>query len=210
MIKYIVFDFDGTLVDSKAIFISVFNQLAEQYDFKKMEPDKIEYLQQLSLKERFRYLRVPLYKLPFLTAKFLKRYRQSIGHILLVPGMDHALQQLKNKGYSLGIVSTNNESNIRQFLLTNQIEDIDKIYCSSKLFGKDQVIKKFIKSCHLQSSEMIYVGDEQRDIIAARKNQVKAIWVSWGYDVAAVAQKENPDYMVSSPAEIVNIVASIS
>ncbi len=31
MSKYVVFDFDGTLVDSKAVFVSAFNQLADKY-----------------------------------------------------------------------------------------------------------------------------------------------------------------------------------
>ena len=36
MQKYIVFDFDGTLVDSQNIFVPIYNQLAEKHGYKKL------------------------------------------------------------------------------------------------------------------------------------------------------------------------------
>ena len=75
MIKYVVFDFDGTLVDFKAVFISVFNQLAEKHGFKKIELSNIEILRKLSIKERCKHLNLPLYKIPFLSAELLDLYK---------------------------------------------------------------------------------------------------------------------------------------
>ena len=55
---------------------------------------------------------------------------------------------------------------------------------------------------------MIYVGDEQRDIIACKKVGVDVIWVGWGYDVIETIQEASPDYMVYTPNEILHIVQS--
>jgi phosphoglycolate phosphatase len=82
MAKYVVFDFDGTLVDSKAVFLSVFNQLADKYRFKRIDENNINDVRQLSMRERIRVLNVPVYKLPLLTAEFISLYKRSIDSIL--------------------------------------------------------------------------------------------------------------------------------
>ena len=86
MIKYVLFDFDGTLVDSREAFITAFNHLAHKYNFKKIEPANIDHLKGLSMIDRFRFLNVPLYKLPFLTKAFLSLYKSEVGSISLIAG----------------------------------------------------------------------------------------------------------------------------
>jgi phosphoglycolate phosphatase len=206
MVKYIVFDFDGTLVDSKSVFISAFNQLAEQHGFNKILPENIEHLKALPIKERFGYLNFPFYKLPFLTNKFLKLYRQSLPEVLVVDGIGDLLPTLKALGYHLGIISTNSEPTIREFLQRKELNSIDAVYCSSKLFGKDRVIRKFMKAYGLKPSEIIYVGDEQRDIAASQKVGVKVIAVTWGYDSVQAIEDAQPNYIVSNPGEILAIL----
>ena len=205
MVKYVAFDFDGTLVHSQVAFVSVYNLLAEKYRLKRMEPDIIPYLRTLSIKERCRYMNLPLYKILFFTAEFLKLYQAVLPDISLIEGMPPVLHELKNQGYQLAIISTNNEKNIRQFLHHNQFYLITRVFCSTNLFGKDKVIRKFLKTYNLKPSEVLYVGDEHRDIIACRKNNVKVIWVSWGYDELESLKDDRPDFIAHTPTDILNI-----
>ncbi|MDQ4141879.1 MAG: HAD hydrolase-like protein [Bacteroidota bacterium] len=209
MIRYIVFDFDGTLVDSKAVLISVFNQIAQKYKLKSMEADTITYLQQLSITERCQNLGLPLYRLPFLSAEFLTLYKNSIKDVLLIEGVKSLIEKLSQQGYMLAIISSNSVNNIRNFLHSNQIHDIKLIYSARNIFGKDKVIKKFLKTYQLSNHEVIYVGDEARDIVACKKNGIKVIWVNWGYDISEIASKEKPDFVANSPEEILEIIDSL-
>jgi phosphoglycolate phosphatase len=204
--KYIVFDFDGTLVDSKATFIATYNQLAQKNSFKLLTLPDIEVLRKLSVKERCRFLEVPLYRLPFLATEFLRQYQKSIGQVLLVPGMAEVLQQLKLRGYALAIISSNAEANIRQFLQHNELDFIPAIYCSRDLFGKDKLIKKFLRKYRLQPPEIIYIGDEHRDVVACQKSNVKIIWASWGYEGLPLPQNLQPDYVATSPNQILDYI----
>lgn len=52
MLKYVVFDFDGTLVDSQDIFVPIYNQLAEKHGYKTVSEVEIEPLRKLSIPER--------------------------------------------------------------------------------------------------------------------------------------------------------------
>ncbi len=70
MYKHIVFDFDGTLADSRSVFLRCYNELAAKHGFNIIDEGNIERLKKLSIVERLRHLKVPLLWLPFLTRKF--------------------------------------------------------------------------------------------------------------------------------------------
>ena len=150
MIKYIIFDFDGTLADSREVFISVFNQIAEKHNYRKMEAENLHHLRTLTITERCRYLKVPLYRIPFLATEFLSLYKKALQNVVLFEGIKELLEALNSIGYEMAIISSNAESNISDFLKSNGIGTISKIYCSTSLFGKDKLIKGFLKSMAFQ------------------------------------------------------------
>jgi len=209
MIKCIIFDFDGTLVDSKDVFVSVFNQLAAKYNFKKMKQADIEHLRKLSIMERCKLLNFPLYKLPFLASELHRQYKNHLKNLVLFDGIKELLDALKNRGFGLAIISSNSVENIKELLQTNHIDYINDIFSANNFFGKDKVIKKFLKVNQLKESEAIYIGDEQRDIVASKKNGVRVIWVGWGYDVIDLAKKEQPDFIVNTPGEILGVLQKL-
>ncbi len=67
-------------------------------------------------------------------------------------------------------------------------------------------MKKFLKESNVSSSEVVYIGDEQRDIVACKKAGIPIIWVEWGYDAIEVIQNEEPEYKVATPDEILEII----
>jgi phosphoglycolate phosphatase len=205
MIKYILFDFDGTLANSKEVFITCFNQLAVKHGFKQIEKDAIPLLRKMSIKERFRFLKVPYYRMPWLTGQFLALYKQQCKDVALYNNIPDLLLTLKTN-YQLAILSTNSKDIITEVLEKNNISLIDKIYCSSKLFGKSYLIKSFLKKYGLKPSEVLYVGDELRDIEACQAAGIAIAWVSWGYDVQETVQANPPDYIVHQPDELIELL----
>lgn len=107
MRKHILFDFDGTLVDSKVVFVIAYNQLAQRHRFQQITESNLAQLKNLSLVNRLRFLKVPLYRVPFLTKEFLTLYEAGISSLTLIAGMREVLERLAEQGFGIGIVSSN-------------------------------------------------------------------------------------------------------
>lgn len=204
--KHIIFDFDGTLADSTAVFASAWNTLAQKYKFKGIELKEIDTLKKLSISERSKLFDFPMYKLPMILPQFYKLYRQSLNDVHLFEGMKEVLIEINKRGYKILIISSNSKENILEFLKMNGIHCVADVLCSNRIFGKDKVMKKFLKEANVDSSDVVYIGDEQRDIVACKKAGVPIIWVEWGYDAKEVVQNEEPEYSVTKPQEILEII----
>ncbi|UII57093.1 HAD-IA family hydrolase [Cytobacillus spongiae] len=206
MRKYVIFDFDGTLADSQEVFVSSLNKLAEKHRFDKVQVEDLEDLKKLSIKERCKMLNFPMYKMPFIIPQMYKLYLDGIRDVKLFNGVKELLAELYAKGYEIAIISSNSEENIRTFLNENQISIVSQVLCSSKIFGKDKLLNRFMKENQLSPSEIIYVGDEERDILACKKAGVDIIWVGWGYDATDMVQEVEPTYKAFEPQDILAII----
>jgi phosphoglycolate phosphatase len=206
MLRYILFDFDGTLADSREVTIKAINQLADKHRFRRIEPENLKHLLSLPIRERAKLMDVPLYKLPFLVMELLPLYREGLQQVKLFPGIKETLTELKALGYSLAIISSNTVATIQTFLQQQNLPFIDEVICARNIFGKDYAIRKFLKARNLQPKQVMYVGDELRDVVACRKCNVPVAWASWGFDLSETLREEKPDFIVHAPADILEVV----
>jgi phosphoglycolate phosphatase len=58
----------------------------------------------------------------------------------------------------------------------------------------------------LQTDELLYVGDELRDIEACKKAGVRIVAVAWGYDPLPLLVSGNPDGIAKTPEELLRFV----
>ena len=150
-------------------------------------------------------MNIPLWKLPEMVLRVSSKLKNN-KNIKLFPGIIEMLSNLKNN-YKLGIVSSNSKENIIETLKKHNIENLfEFVYSDSSLFGKHLVLKKMCGKNKINPHEVMYVGDEDRDIIAAKKIKIKTIAVTWGFNSKEKLSRENPDYIVDSPMQIIDIV----
>ncbi len=208
MSKNILFDFDGTLVQSENIIVTLYNELTEgKEQYKKVTKEDIESLRNYSLIEKCKVLGVPAYKIPKMYIAAKKAFREHLSSIELKDGIESMLYELKNKGFRLDILSSNDADIISEFVKGKDIGVFDNIYSSNNLFGKHHSIKNYLKKHDLLEKDIWYVGDEVRDIVSCKKAGVKVIAVAWGYDSEQILAKEEPDYLIRKPHEIFGILS---
>lgn len=209
MIKEIIFDLDGTLVDSLEAFIKLGNEMAEKYGYKPVTEEKIRELLKMPMKKRLKELEIPVFKLPKMAVELLNNYHTYAEEVDFVEGAKTLLQKLHSAGYGLSIVSSNSVHNIKSILECNNINVFDNIQSSKGLFGKHITIGKLIKKLGVKKSEVVYVGDEQRDVEACKKIGIKVISVVWGFDSLELLEKVKPDFIALKPDDITDIIISI-
>ncbi|NBI28892.1 HAD-IA family hydrolase [Chengkuizengella marina] len=204
--KHIIFDFDGTIVQSKNLTIDIYNELAAKHNYKLIKKEEIAYLSSLSIPQRSKYLKVPLWKLPRLVNEVRKKYKQRILKVPTVNGVPEVIKELHKLGYQLGIISTNDKKNIIQYLSKHRIKHISKVICSTNVFGKHRLIYKYLNHFKIKKENVIYIGDEIRDIEACKKAKIKIICVSWGFDARRLLEQGKPEYIVDHPQQIKEIM----
>jgi phosphoglycolate phosphatase len=134
-----------------------------------------------------------------------KELNKEIADLKPFTGIAESLFQLKEHGYKLGIITSNMEDNVIAFLKNNNLHlFFDFIHTGTTLFGKHKIIDKLIKRHKFCLDKIIYVGDETRDIEAAKKSKIKIIAVSWGFNSPTILAQYNPDFLVNHPQELVN------
>jgi len=176
-----VFDFDGTLADSADWFFGSLNEVAGRFGFRTTTEDERQALRRLDNREIIRRLQVPLWKLPAIARHMRRRVAENIDSIRLFGGIPEALTALRANGTRLAIVSSNSEANVRRVLGSELAGRIAFYGCGASLFGKTSKLRSAIRHCNVHRERTIYVGDETRDIEAARTAGTASGAVLWGY-----------------------------
>lgn len=206
--KYVIFDFDGTLADSDHLFMKAWNIFADQYHYDHVTEQDLVTSKNLTIHERAKKYNFPMHKLPIILPKMYRYFKNHIDEVQLFNGIKEMLQSLHEKGYKIVIISSNAKENIELLLQKQQVHVVSQVLTSSRLFGKDTVIKKFMKQRQLETRDVLYVGDEVRDIIACNKVGVPFVWVSWGLDGYELIKKEKPLHVVHSPKELSDLLTN--
>lgn len=209
MIKTVFCDFDGTIVDSAQLVYDLFNSFSDKYDYKKMPQERMEYIRSITFRERFKQYDVSFFKVPLLVMDVVREYKKSVPDLQANYEMKEVLKELKGYGVKLILISANSKENIEKFLKLNNMEYFDEIIRSNRFFGRNLTINNYIKSHKLKRDETILIGDEHRDIVAAKKSNIKVISVTWGYDLKELLVSANPEFLVGKPIEILNVMKQV-
>jgi phosphoglycolate phosphatase len=210
MTKTIIFDFDGTLADSMQVLVEITNELSAEFGYRPVTPQQIADLQKLSSRQILKMSGISLWQVPFLMRRFRLAFRQKADDVRLFPDIVQTLQALRHSGYKLGIVSSNSVENISAVLRKHRIEHLFSFIDSSSVFGKGRAIRSSLRANYIRPEEAIYVGDEIRDIDAARKGKIPSIAVTWGFNHADTLMTHQPDYLIHKPQEILPLLAGLS
>ncbi|HEX8903523.1 MAG TPA: HAD hydrolase-like protein [Longimicrobiaceae bacterium] len=189
-----IFDFDGTLADSYPWFLRVVNEAADVYRFQRIEGEMVEALRGHDARHVIAHLRLPPWKVALVARWMRKRMARDIAHISLFGGVGEMLQRLSAAGVALAVVSSNSAGNVRQVLGPANAALIAHYGCGASLFGKGPKLRRVLRDSGVPAGAAIAIGDEVRDLHAARAEGIAFGAVAWGYTrpeaLAALAPEE--------------------
>jgi phosphoglycolate phosphatase len=197
-----IFDFDGTLADSAEWIFGIFNSIAARHRFRQVSPEEIEMLRGMGNRQILAYLGVPRWRLPLIARDMRQRSAAASGEIRLFQGIPELLDHLAAAGITIGVVSSNGEATVRA-VLGERLAGLAQHYeCGVGLFGKAAKLKKLAQRVGVASSEVACIGDETRDIEAARRAGLAALAVTWGLARAEALEACAPDGLLDTVEEL--------
>ncbi len=212
-IKGILFDNDGTLVDTESLILSSFRHTL-QTAFGKVPPDE-ELLkkvgQPLSVQmEDFATDEVSADEL----CKIYREHNHRIhdGMIRLFPGIREMLEELRSRGYKMGVVTSKTrelashglnvlgvlpffECVVGGYDLPKHKPDPEPVIYGAELLG-------------LAPEECAYVGDSPFDMQAGNGAGCLTIAALWGMFSASALRAEHPDFECSAPEDLLALFPS--
>ena len=208
MTKVIIFDFDGTLADTIDILLSITNRLSAEFGFKSATKEELAQLSNLNSWQILQYSGISIFKFPLLIRRLKAELHSEVPHIQLFPGIKEVLLELKKRGFQLGIITSNSRENVLGALEKNGLQDTFTFIYSGSTFGKHKVINKWLRIENIHTEKVVYVGDEIRDIDAAKKTGIKVIAVGWGFNSQEALAAQNPNFLIERPQELIEIMNS--
>ena len=209
-IRLIVFDLDGTLLDSAQAYIAGIQATIHSLGLPKPDASEIrKTIGKLPLAETLGLLGLPQTKI----RKGIKRYqelRPEFSNMIRVyPGVTDVLSALKAKNIECAVLTMKTQASadyrIDQFKLRKFFTDIIGVTELSKA----ATLRKLLLKYKVKSHEAIMIGDGIADIEAAKEVGTWAIAINSGYQEVEKLKEQKPDFFVATLREILICIDKI-
>ena len=214
--KAVLFDLDGTLIDSsegitKSVQYTLDYYGIEEYDLKKLRcfigpPLKLSFMNHYNFTEE---------KAIEAVAKYRERY-QPIGiyECNLYPGVEQCIRELKNKGYLIGMASSKPEVSCRKILehfnIIDLFDDVVGATFDGKIDTKEEVLNEVMRRWkHIDKNDMCLIADTLFDVEGANQVGIKTVGVSFGFGDISEMKEAGAVTICDSMAEVIDAVEKV-
>ncbi|MEY3470852.1 MAG: hypothetical protein RLZZ223_202 [Candidatus Parcubacteria bacterium] len=208
MKKTLIFDFDGTLIDSFGLAFECVNELADKYNYNKF--DNPDFWRGKPLKD----IVTQDVNLNFISTLFFirdirKLMKTKYSSLHFFDGIIPVLNNLSQE-YDLGIATTNSRKSVNLMLEKYKVSCFKFIYADIPVFGKPKKLNYIMNKHSLSQEDVLYIGDEQRDIEAAKKVDLKSVAVSWGFNTRDLLLTSSPTFIIDNPDDLYDVIQNWS
>ncbi len=208
--KYIIFDLDGTIADTVDWAMNIFNKIASEFNIQPLEARERDLIRSKRPQELLKSFGVTGLQLTSVVIRLRKEMSHAISHMKMVPGINNVFREIHNLGFRLGVLTSNSKDNVKTFLENNDLIDIfDFIYSEKNIFGKKTAINRMLTPEKISKQNVIYVGDETRDIEASKKAGIPVIAVTWGLNDKQILATAQPNQIIDAPEELLACIKNM-
>lgn len=216
MIKAIIFDLDGTLLNTVDDIKNSLNYVLKNNNFPEKSDEEV--------KSFLGYGSLNLIKdsLPKDTSNDIinNLYNEYVSHytannnILTGPYDDilTLIKLLKANKYLLAITSNKMQpavSKLNDDIFLGLIDVAIGEREGLKLKPDPEMLYLALKELKLNSNEVIYVGDTEVDLLTAKNANIKSVAVTWGFRNKKELLKHNPNYIIDTPLDLLEVIDAI-
>lgn len=199
-IRLLIFDWDGTLVDSLERIIGSMHHAAQQCGVPRLSDDAVSAIIGLSLSKAIVKLYPQLADEPALVEQLRKAYSdhymaQEHEPSPFYPGVRDALDNFRSAGYQLAVATGKSRMGLDRILDGHHMQDFfDITRCADETRSKPDplMLEQILQHCDQRPQSAIMVGDSPYDLRMANQAGMPAVAVSYGAVPLETLRKENP------------------
>lgn len=219
MKKIILFDLDGTVMNTKEGITKCVVYALDHYGITVENPDSLDFFIGPPLHVSFQEFYGFDEKKAAEAASFYRERYKDIGVFECepYPGIEAALKSLYDRGYKIGIATSKPEIFARKILEKFELAQYFTFITGSLLDNsrtdKREVIEeafvRFGVGDEYKKDEVIMVGDRKHDIIGAKQAGIESIGVKYGFAKGNELEETGADYIARTPEDIVRIISDL-
>lgn len=205
--SFILFDFDGVLADTIDDLLNFAKEACAQLGLQRNPtPADLNALETMSFADYGRQLKVPAQQIDQFVSLCLEMFNHRPHPPKIFDGMDKTLIEIAKRN-TIAIVTGNTTPTVEAFLRKYGLrEHINLVIGVEEKGSRPEKIKRALKELTQNAESAYMVGDSISDIRAARETGIQSIAVSWGHQSQARLREANPNYLVNSPKELLEIL----
>ena len=213
-IKLVIFDFDGTLADTKENIILTFQMTMKELGVEIKSRQECAATIGLTLEDAFKVLYPGMAAEKYILLRDTYRRIFKENRKILVPGLFpevmETLEELRRRGYLMSIASSRLSPSLHSFL-----EDMKIAHFFEYAVGGDNVehpkpapdaVLQILRHYNLSAEEAFVVGDMPFDINMATNAGVKSCGVTWGNADAAQLKESGANYIIDKMSQLLEIL----
>lgn len=204
--QLVIFDIDGTLVDSFEQFIELLNCFAGKYRYALMHKDQVEHLRALPPRQIRQALNLSIFQTFRLMYDCKREMRRSGKTPELFEGIADLLHHLKQQGVRLAIVTSNTPNNCRKYLGAELFQLFEWVESNASIYSKAKQIRKIVQQSKLHPEQVIYIGDQIIDIESAHQNRIAVAAVTWDFNSESALVAHQPHYLIHSVQQLKSLL----
>lgn len=208
----IIFDWDGTLVDSIDWIVHCIQQAATRYGCPVPEPQATRDIIGLSIENAIAQLfpDVELEIRQKVAADYGKTFfSRQISRDDLFPGVYDMLAQFRRDGYRLAVATGKKSSGLNEAIKGTGVADLFcTTRCSDQTASKPNplMIDEIVAELGVDKQRTLMVGDSAHDLQMALNAQVASVGVTCGAHSAEILQQYQPLMCLSYPTDLIGII----
>lgn len=207
-VKVVVFDWDGTLIDSEQHIVSCIAHAATVVGLPELTYDRMKSIIGLGMKEALMdlYPAITESQVQSLREHYSARFHDDASAGLeLFPGVEETLNSLKEKGIRLAVATGKSRRGLEIAKKTSGLGDFFEIErCADETKSKPhpQMLHELIDYFGVSAQEMVMVGDTSFDMEMASRASMPAVGVSYGVHHSTDLQNWKPQVIVDQMPEL--------
>jgi pyrophosphatase PpaX len=208
MIKGIIFDFDGTIVNTNDLIVKCLQLTAKNISNIKLSNEDINCMYGKILKEQMEMIDIT--RVDELVKYYKKIYFKFMdAETFIFKGMREIIVKLYEMGIKLTILSNKSTVGINHGLELFNLKDyfVEIISMDDVDFGKPnkEGLIKLLNKINLKNNEVLLVGDSENDIAVGINNNIISIMVDWSF-LSADNFTIKPSFTINNPEEIIEFI----